>query len=75
MLQRESPLVPADDYFDARTALFVGGFVALVFWFAGALTYVAAGDILPTVRAFAFVFVGTGFVFLFAGVVVAAVRR
>lgn len=71
----EPPSVPADDYLDPRMALFVGGFVAVLFWFAAGLAFVAAGDILPTVRAFAFGFVGLGFLFLLVGVVLAAVLR
>nr|WP_231751735.1 hypothetical protein [Halogeometricum sp. CBA1124] len=68
-------VVPADDYLDPRTALFVGGFVAFLFWFAGGLAYVAAGEVLPTVRTFALVFAGLGFVFLGGGAVVALVLR
>ncbi|WP_177232568.1 hypothetical protein [Halogeometricum rufum] len=67
--------MPADDYLDPRTALFVGGFVAFLFWFAGGLAYVAAGEVLPTVRTFALVFVGLGFVFFGGGAVVALVLR
>ncbi|SFR41991.1 hypothetical protein [Halogeometricum limi] len=67
--------MPADDYLDPWTALFVGGFVAALFWFAAGLAFVAAGDVLPTVRAFSLVFVGLGGAFLLAGVVVAAVLR
>jgi hypothetical protein len=68
-------VVPADDYLDPETALFVGGFVAFLFWFAGGLAYVAAGEVLPTVRTFAFVFAGLGFAFLAGGVVAALVLR
>ncbi|ELZ26468.1 hypothetical protein C474_20009 [Halogeometricum pallidum JCM 14848] len=67
--------MPADDYLDSQTALFVGGFVAVLFWFAAGLAFVAGGDALPVVRAFALGFVGLGALFFLIGVVVAAALR
>jgi hypothetical protein len=71
-VRAKSPTVPADDYLDPQTALFVGGFVAVLFWFAAGLAFVAAGDVLPVVRAFALGFVALGALFLLAGVALAA---
>jgi hypothetical protein len=57
------------------TALFVGGFVAGLFWFAALLAFLAAGGSLPVVRALAAALAGLGAVFLAGGVVVALLVR
>jgi hypothetical protein len=44
--------------------LFVGGFVAGLFWFAALLAFVAAGDSLPIVGALANALAALGAVFL-----------
>lgn len=64
--------MPADDYLDSTTALFVGVFVAALFGFAALLAYVAAGDVVPAARALAGALAGLGVVFLLASLAAAA---
>ncbi|MFC6825579.1 hypothetical protein [Halopelagius fulvigenes] len=64
--------MPADDYLDATTAAFVGVFVAGLFGFAALLAYVAAGDLIPAVRALSGALAGLGVVFLLLSLAAAA---
>lgn len=57
------------------TVLFVGGFVAGLFWFAALLAFVAAGGSLPVVRALAAALAALGVAFLVGAVVVALLVR
>ena len=59
---------------DPGTALFVGGFVAALFLFAAALTYVGGGGN-EAVSGLALVLVGLGALFVVAGGVGAVVLR
>jgi hypothetical protein len=65
--------VTADDFLDPKMALFVGVFVAALFWFAAVLVYVAAGGLVPAVTGLATALAGLGGVFLLAAVVFYAV--
>jgi hypothetical protein len=57
-----------------EAALFVGGFVAFVVWFAAGLAFVAA-DGLPIAEGFAFALALLGAGFMLLGVVVALAIR
>ena len=57
---------------DPGTALFVGGFVAALFWFAAGLTWVAAGAV-TGVSALVAALAGLGVLFLLGGVAIGLV--
>jgi hypothetical protein len=67
--------VTADDFLDPKMAVFVGVFVAALFWFAAVLVFVAGGGLVPAVNGLAAALAGLGGLFLFAALVLAAVAR
>ncbi|MFC7203663.1 hypothetical protein ACFQJC_09060 [Haloferax namakaokahaiae] len=66
--------MPADDYLSPTLVLFVGGFVAALFFFAAVLTYVASGGV-AEVTGLAVTLAGLGGFFLVVAVVGAGLMR
>ncbi|KAB1196339.1 MULTISPECIES: hypothetical protein [Haloferax] len=66
--------MPADDYLTPTFVLFVGGFVAAIFFFGAILAYVASGGV-EAVSGLALGLAGIGGVFLVVGVVGAVVMK
>ncbi|KAB1188511.1 MULTISPECIES: hypothetical protein [Haloferax] len=66
--------MPADDYLTPTFVLFVGGFVAAIFFFGAVLAYVASGGV-EAVTGLALGLAGIGGLFLAVGVVGAGVLR
>lgn len=65
-------LLPVADDFDSGFALFVGGFVAVLFWLAAGLV-VAAAPADPLLDGLVFALVGLGGLFLLGGGLLAVV--
>ncbi|ELZ82272.1 hypothetical protein [Haloferax larsenii] len=66
--------MPADDFLTPAFVLFVGGFVAAMFFFGALLASVAGGGS-DIVNGLAFALAGLGGLFLVAGVVGAGVLK
>ncbi|KAB1194335.1 hypothetical protein GJR96_13155 [Haloferax sp. MBLA0076] len=66
--------MPADDYLTPTFVLFVGGFVAAIFFAGAILAYVVSGGV-EIVTGLALALAGIGGVFLVVGVVGAGVMR